>query len=634
MTRGRRKARNQLGMNLFPFLAVLICTMGSLIVLLVVMVQQAQVRAHGLSTLPDDAAQHSQSEALKEKKRREREEQERLAKESQQEFEDLQWKASVLRQTYEQATQRLSESRLALSHLEAHARELSEQTSDLQAEADAIARSAQNQELDRDQAQQEITRLRQQIQEKKQELAETLERVKDRRNTYALIPYDGPNGTNRRPIYVECLPDRVVLQPEGVTLVGEDFREPLGPGNPLAAALRAKREFLLQQGLLSGDDEPYPLLVVRPHAAASYAAARLAMKAWEAEFGYELIEEEVELDYPEADPRLTTTLEDVVADARERQRLVRAVRSGTSRSRRPQGLLRASSRGGFERVGRAGAGSGSSVSSGLQSYGAEDTQDGYGPSPFGTGDRTSRAGSGAGSGRAANGPSGSGPGGSRAAAGTSEFDANLLPGGGSGGGSDFPTGDHPRSSKVGHGAQNSHGGDESAATGLSGDRAGAGGSSPQGGSGGTSGGGGSSSSGAASGAPGAGRPSFGADPFTDSRSLARSRGRDWALPDAVAEAVGIKRPIRVICDPSRLVVVPERGTKDQLAVFKHEGSLQAVIDPFVNSIRARLKSWGIAGRGIYWKPVLQVEVSDGAQGRYDQLVRLLENSGIQVTRQP
>ena len=57
--------------------------------------------------------------------------------------------------------------------------------------------------------------------------------------SYSVVPYDGPNGTRRRPIYIECLADAVVLQPEGVRLSEADFEGPLGPGNPLAAALRA-----------------------------------------------------------------------------------------------------------------------------------------------------------------------------------------------------------------------------------------------------------------------------------------------------------------------------------------------------------------------------------------------------------
>ncbi len=128
--------------------------------------------------------------------------------------------------------------------------------------------------------------------------------------------------------------------------------------------------------------------------------------------------------------------------------------------------------------------------------------------------------------------------------------------------------------------------------------------------------------------------SQGSSPFSDTQRLANARGVDWALPDATVDAVGIKRPIRVICDAERLVLVPERGTPNQAQVFKHHGSLQAVIDPFVNSVRERLRGWGIAGRGIYWKPVLHVEVNDGANSNFAQLVGLLEDSGIQVTRQP
>ena len=41
----RRRSRDDAAMNLFPFMAVLICTVGALIMLLVMMVQQARVKA-------------------------------------------------------------------------------------------------------------------------------------------------------------------------------------------------------------------------------------------------------------------------------------------------------------------------------------------------------------------------------------------------------------------------------------------------------------------------------------------------------------------------------------------------------------------------------------------------------------
>ena len=36
-----------------------------------------------------------------------------------------------------------------------------------------------------------------------------------RPTSYAIVPYDGPNGTHRRPIYIECTAQGVILQPEG-----------------------------------------------------------------------------------------------------------------------------------------------------------------------------------------------------------------------------------------------------------------------------------------------------------------------------------------------------------------------------------------------------------------------------------
>ena len=58
-----------------------------------------------------------------------------------------------------------------------------------------------------------------------------------------------------------------------------------------------------------------------------------------------------------------------------------------------------------------------------------------------------------------------------------------------------------------------------------------------------------------------------------------------------------------------------------------------MIDPFVNAVQARLEGWGIAGQGIFWRPVLQVDVRSDAEGRYRQLLQLLDKSGIEVSRE-
>jgi hypothetical protein len=40
--------------------------------------------------------------------------------------------------------------------------------------------------------------------------------------------------------------------------------------------------------------------------------------------------------------------------------------------------------------------------------------------------------------------------------------------------------------------------------------------------------------------------------------------------------------------------------------------------------------WGIAGRGMYWKPVLKVQVIPGGENRFKDLQTLLEDSGLDV----
>ncbi len=114
--------------------------------------------------------------------------------------------------------------------------------------------------------------LKEQIALARRRLAAAQQNPDTKKNTYAVVPYLGKNGTRRRPIYIECRGDGVIIQPEGIRLTEEDFQGPMGPGNPLAAALRAAREHLAAQQKTSGGpiEEPYPLLLVRPDGIAAY----------------------------------------------------------------------------------------------------------------------------------------------------------------------------------------------------------------------------------------------------------------------------------------------------------------------------------------------------------------------------
>ena len=156
---------------------------------------------------------------------------------------------------------------------------------------------------------------------------------KPRPRSYAIVPYEGPNQT-ASPADLPGMPRRrrVVLQPENIVFSEADFDGPMGPGNPLAAALRAAREYLLAQG---GFDPRAAASRIRccwsgPAASSPYYAARAAMKSWGSEFGYELIGDDWKLHFPPPDPRL--------AQGRSPGRPVGPGRTSTADCRRPEPL--------------------------------------------------------------------------------------------------------------------------------------------------------------------------------------------------------------------------------------------------------------------------------------------------------
>jgi len=99
-TRAHR-AQTAVKVSLFPFLAVLICTMGALILLLVVLARQARLQA-------DQTAQV---------------EVQRHQEDLQAELEMVQWRIEQLRASRAKTEEQLQQIRLLLGHLEDHAGE-------------------------------------------------------------------------------------------------------------------------------------------------------------------------------------------------------------------------------------------------------------------------------------------------------------------------------------------------------------------------------------------------------------------------------------------------------------------------------------------------------------------------------
>ena len=115
-------------------------------------------------------------------------------------------------------------------------------------------------------------------------------------------------------------------------------------------------------------------------------------------------------------------------------------------------------------------------------------------------------------------------------------------------------------------------------------------------------------------------------------SMAEKRGRDWALRNAARGSVAITRPIRVDCYPDRLVILPEPGAA-AVPPIAMEGRTTQSVDRLISAIWDHMEGWGIAGKGMYWRPILKMRVAPGAEGRFAELSSLLEGSGLTVQRE-
>ena len=299
MTRVRARSDSN-SVQLFPFLAVLLCMMGALILLLVVIARHARAQASIQGELVTPAA------AADEKARRE----------------ELDWRREQLAAQRDRTQAELSERRLELGHFEEHARSLRAELDELeraQGQLDQLASTDENQKRE---LAARVAAINLQISETQAKLLRARQQLASQPTSYSIIPYLGPNSTDRPPLYIECRNDRVILQPEGVVLTAEDFEGPLGPSNPLASALRAAREHMARNRRTNAGEmgEPYPLLLVRPDGIMAYWMARAALESWGSDFGYELVDADWKLDFKAPDTELARTEETAVAEARVQQR--------------------------------------------------------------------------------------------------------------------------------------------------------------------------------------------------------------------------------------------------------------------------------------------------------------------------
>ena len=675
--------------SLFPFLAVLLCTMGALLVLLVLFSRSASMGQQNAAT----AAVVEELELAKE---------------------NVSWRLNQLAGVRDRTAEDLAKARMQLAGVEENARELTD-------ELERILRTAKELEGDagsRQATEAELAALEARLKNARESLDKARADQATKPAAYAVVPYVGVNGTHRRPLYIECCIDGVFLQPEGIRLNPSDFEGPPGPGNPLACALRAAREHLARNSANSGDPaaQPYPLLLIRPSGVMAYYAARESIASWGSEFGYQLIDEDWTLAFPPGDPALKEIELRAVEESRRRLQWLAENRPAPPPKPKQQ-YRAATTRGGVVADGgpsvlgdqsrynwteqqaaaatpSGGRGAGGSIFGSGGGRGAAGGPDGSAGQVAGSSGAEGGAGSGeptgpgrplnsSGGGAAGDGENGSGSGdailgrtGSSRQGGPGGLAAGSGTGGGGGGsspagsgqpdgqagtgnpqgnsveggrpagatsrfGQDRPAGGAGSPADSAGGAESRYGGPSKFGTDRPGEAGSPGGTSAGDTSGSTASAGGTSAAGGGGGggaempgmlkaggtAGGSSSASASSQDAAQAGAMAKTRGKNWASLATQDRPIPLTRPIRVECSLHEIRITDDLGRRIETRI-PVAGDTVSAIDPFVRAIHTKVEGWGIAGDRMYWKPELVLTASADGQSRMDDLERLLADSGL------
>jgi len=603
--------------------------MGVLIVLLVIMVQHGRVQAN-------EMVAEQQQEAA--------EQAEALAKQREEEaieLEDKQWRNDLLATQRTEVTDQLDRSRAELGYLEQSIRDMRGKVATLVEQAGYFEQTEAEREAQSVAAVARYEQLEQQIAAAKADYKAAETKAKKGSTSYAIVMHDVQGGTRRKPIYVECTAGGIIVQPEGIVLTPLDFQGPMPPGNPLDAALLAVKAYY-ERFPETADTQPYPLLLVRPSGTNAYDKARAAMRSWDDRFGYELIDQNMQLSFPEPDPGLKAVLLQAVRDARMRQ-----MRLAAQQPARYQDFIKHTLSGA--------AADGLGGGDGLGPGGRSNTPgagigDGTG-SRQGVGFSNNTASTGSGQGIDQGTGQGSLAQGSRGPGTPGQVSPNQ--GSFAQGGTGPPTAsgpygrsEPPRSPGEAANGTGFGGADSAQSAGQqynpsqpAGQFAANG--SPNGNPNGQSPGGAPAGQpGQAQGQPGqpgqqgggAGGSGGAAGIPCNCEPIAATAGRDWGLRGAKPSATAITRPIQVSCEADRLILLPEQGLRmgPQTVVIGARPE-QAAAD-FVKKVWSYMDTWGQAGASAYWRPILRVRVAPGAEARFVEFQRSLQGSGLVIER--
>ncbi|MGL4943289.1 MAG: hypothetical protein ACRC46_08865 [Thermoguttaceae bacterium] len=283
--------------TLMPFLAVLLCTMGALIMLLLVVAKDVRDQQDAATLMPNVASDAARElSALKAA------------------TEETQWLADQYLAAQDVEREKLALQRATLAFLESQTQKRLEEAELLARSLDVI-RAGETPSQSRETLEAVLAEQQSRLAAASKRLNELRTKSASANKSYAIVPTPTSRGTYRRPMFIECRDNTVILQPEGIVLTDVDFLMAGRPEGPLNTALRSLQQYFAESG---DTEEPYPLVVIRPSGAAIFPAVRASLGGWITDYGYEMVDEDWNIQYPQPNPEVRQRLETQVASARQR----------------------------------------------------------------------------------------------------------------------------------------------------------------------------------------------------------------------------------------------------------------------------------------------------------------------------
>jgi hypothetical protein len=118
------------------------------------------------------------------------------------------------------------------------------------------------------------------------------------------------------------------------------------------------------------------------------------------------------------------------------------------------------------------------------------------------------------------------------------------------------------------------------------------------------------------------------------KPISLTAGKDWATSRMDNKSTPVSRPIGIIVLQDRWLMCKEGQNWKYDAEILLEQGPQVASEQLQRSIRDRVDSWGLSLPGGYWAPSLTVQAAADADQSVQRLQKLLEGSGVLIKVEP